>query len=391
MPNPNTMDVKLDGRLEVLLKSYCERKNAATKFPRFGGDRFAVYCAIKQALWQRYYRDVSAGLNTTEALEKNADIAFTHHDASHVDDVIERMAWLLGHGTKVETPAISHLSEYELFVLLVACLVHDAGNRDGRKGHSNRAWAILNDVGKDKLSVHEIRVISSIADAHGGHTTSGEQDTIRPLRDRAGVEGFNINPSRLAAILRFADELADNPRRGSSRRAENSKFANLYCERINTNIDYVSQWVSIEFVIHADELKKPGKDESGKDIYFLDYIYGRLQKTELERRYCSKFLQNFASYNSIRVVITFYNVNETGEHEEAHLPLDNICFEMADHGFPSDDGNILPDEAISGAEVARIFASGIGSLIADGRDNNTEKGVVGWMKKILSKFTNQRS
>ena len=377
MPNPDTMDVKLNGRLEVLLKSHCEGEDAATKFPSFGGDRFVAYSTIKQVLWQRYYRDVPAGMNTAEALEQNADIAFTHHDVSHVDDVIERMARLLGHGKKAETTAISHLSEYSLFVLLVACLVHDAGNRDGRKGHSNRAWGILNDVGKDQLSVHDIRVISSIAAAHGGRTTSGEQDTIRPLGDRDGVEGFNINPSRLAAILRFADELANTPRRGSSRRAENSKFANLYCNRINTNIDYASQRVSIRFIILAEELQKLGKDESGKEIYFLDYIYGRLRKTELERRYCSKFLQNFASYNSIRVRIDFYSGNETGKHEEADLPLKNINFEMADHGYPSDDGNVLPDEAKSGAEVAKIFAAGTGSSIADGPDDNAEKGDAG--------------
>ena len=391
MPNPNAMDVKLNGRLEVLLKKYCEQDDVRQKFPSFGGDYFIAYCTIKQNLWKKYYRDVPAGLNTTEALRRKTDIAYTHHDVSHVDDVIDRMASLLGLEPDAETLAVSQLSEYSLFVVLVACLVHDAGNRDGREGHSNRAVEILNDVGKNTLTIHEIQLIAKIADAHGGYTRTGEMDTIGPLGDRGGVDRFTVNPQRLAALLRFADELADNPRRGSSRRAETSQFANLYCERINTNIDHKSERISIEFVVYADEVLKPIKDENDTEKFFLDYIYDRLQKTEIERRYCTKFMRNFISYNSIRVLINFYSEHEIGDHKETHLPLEYIAFEMADHGFPFDDGNILPKEALSGAEVARMFTERTASSVDLSHVEKAQKGVAGWIMKILSKFTNPKN
>jgi len=336
-------DVKFSNPLEIHLKELLECENSHNDFPHCGIDRFDLYKNIKSKLNDDYYRDVDSGLT-----KDSGGSAYTHHDLGHVDDVIRKAGQIVGLGSEANTPAIEHMKPYEVFVLLVACLIHDAGNKTGRKGHAAKARKILGDVSDDRLPQKEISIISNVAKAHGGETLSGGKDTIGELSPKDGVDNTKVRPQMLAAILRLADELAENYRRASTRNEPESIFPNLYCKRISPHVDYESRRLTLDFTLSDKDCKLLEKDEHGVEMYFLDYIANRVSKTELERRYCDRYLRGFATFEETRVKIELLRKAEDW--------ADPIFFTLKENGYPTDKpSEIVTKELIDGERIAARY------------------------------------
>ena len=176
-------DIKFNNRLEQLLKGYAIGPTAENDFPNCGRNRWELYKNIKAELNDKYFRDIDG------ALTADTDGgAFTRHDLGHINDVINRVGQILGLGSGADTPVANELSPYEVFVLLVACLIHDAGNKFGREGHAGQTRRILVEICGTTLSQKELSIISTIAKAHGGKAQDGTKDTIGVLRERDGIE-----------------------------------------------------------------------------------------------------------------------------------------------------------------------------------------------------------
>ncbi|MCC5968319.1 MAG: hypothetical protein JJU15_00025 [Pararhodobacter sp.] len=341
------LDINLDSPLEVRLKELVDRKNSQNEFPYTGDNRFELYTSIKSQLQKDYYRDIDGGLT-----KDSGGGAFTRHDLGHVDDVIRKAGQVLGANSEAAEPAMNRLKPYEVFVLLVACLIHDAGNIDGRKGHANRARRVLQDVAGKRLDTKEIGLISKIASAHGGETAAGSPDTIGALPIRDGVEHITVKPRLIAAVLRLADELAENTRRANRRDVESSRFPNLFCSTISISVDYKSRWISLNFAVGDHNCILFGKDENGEDMFFLDYISQRVAKTELERRYCDRYLRGFATFDHIRV-----NIELLRDHDEWHA----IHFELKEDGYPnSNDLEKFQRDQINGESIASEYKARFG-------------------------------
>ena len=328
--------------LEKHFEKLMSGDDAHNKFPFVEINRFDLYKQIKSNINKLYYRDADSGLTAD-----SRGGAFTHHDLGHVDDVIRKAGQLLGAGSDVKNPALHELTHHEVFVLLVACLIHDAGNRDGRAGHASRARSVLRTVTDQKLDQKEISLISKIAEAHGGTTVNGSRDTIGDLRLEDGVENSSIRPRHLAAILRLADELAENPRRASNRYAELSDFPNRYCEAISIRVDCQNRTLSLHFCVADKDCERFGKSESGNKMYFVDYIRSRVVKTELERRYCDRFLRGFATFDAIRVTIEFIRNDQE---------WNSIHFELMEDGYPIvEHDTVLSPDKLNGTEIASQY------------------------------------
>lgn len=339
----NSYDVTFNSPLELRLKEIAARENSHNSFPHCGMDRFDLYSNIKAKMNERYYRDIDSGLT---ADSKGG--AYTHHDLGHVDDVIRRAGHLLGAGSEAQKPALYRLNDYEVFVLLVACLIHDSGNITGRTGHESRARQALRAVQNDVLDQKEISLISGIAQAHGGTTQEGRKDTIGQLRLEDGVEHSKVRPQLLAAILRYADELAENSRRASNRASGLSVFPNLFCQSISIRVDYDSRRVYLNFTVANDLCITFGKDETGEELYFVDYIRKRVKKCELERRYCDRFLRGFATFDETRVHIEFLRHDQVWKE---------IHFELKESGYPIPMSDIISIETLSGKLIADQYTA----------------------------------
>jgi exopolyphosphatase/pppGpp-phosphohydrolase len=230
------------------------------------------------------------------------------------------------------------LRPYEIYVLLMAALLHDAGNARGRAAHEQRIGDIIRDFGSvGQVPPVERRLIASIARAHGGKLQDGDKDTITKVitSELAHIDNITIRPRRLAAVVRLADELSENHRRADAQAlkkpydAPQSVLHNLYCEVINTNIRAESHSVSITFSIDKDLLAEEfplQEGEQSRSVLVVDYIAERLDKTELERRYCNRFLGNFASCDLITVTL---------EVMDDDVIVDKISVELTDSGYPS--------------------------------------------------------
>jgi hypothetical protein len=331
MPDRIVTDLPLEKRLET-------EADRTGEFPNTSFNYYQKYCEIKRFLAEQYYKTAGAGL----ALGGER---YTLHNIDHVDDVVRRAGDLIGLGAGIPDAAYTKLKPYELFVLLYAILLHDAGNTHGREEHERAPRAILRELGTiSGLGEIEQRLVASIAQAHGGKTRVGDKDTITNVIPEpvSSIENLKVHGRRLAALVRLADELSENPRRADPDAVredfrlhpENAKppqsvIHNMYCQLINTQVDYRGGSLTIEYQLEKQflNLKYPiFVAEEPLDIFMVDYIAQRVEKIEMERRYCNRFVRDFVAYDRCRVTLKIYD-----EYDEAMPPLG---LDLEDVGYP---------------------------------------------------------
>lgn len=319
----------LEAQLQTLAASTPER------FPNPAADYHQRYATAKDYLDRQYYASTAASL-------ASGGVRYTKHDIKHVDDVIRMAGRLLGLG-KSESVT---LEPFEVYVLLLAILLHDAGNAVARQGHEKHAHEILAEIGAlIDLEPLERRQIALIAQAHGG-TVEGDKDTIGRLlkESRTEIAGCTLRPQALAAVLRFADELADNPRRadeqalGAAGDASGAAIHNQFCKAINVEVDPQGRDVKIGFLIDRELLDREYtliEGENTRQILLVDYIAERLQKCDRERRYCGRFLYDLARFDRIRVRVDI---------ADRHEIVKEIRFDLEDVGYPTHSRDITAIE-----------------------------------------------
>ena len=171
--------------------------------------------------------------------------------------------------------------------------------------------------------------------AHGGGFPDGDKDTISRLQRRLDVMHLPVHPQRLAAVLRLADEFSENPRRadeGALREdggaPPQSVVHNLYCKTVNISFDYVGHTIGVEYEVPTSVLSRRFRTSAdpASDVLLVDYIRGRLEKSELERRYCNRFLAGLVTYDRISVRL---DITEAGDS------VDELGFYLEDRGYPT--------------------------------------------------------
>jgi hypothetical protein len=314
-----------------------QANSRASDFPDTNLNYFNRYREVKQIIARDYYNSTAAGLSLSGE-------RFTLHSIDHVDQVIRQAGHLIGLGTDVRDPAYEKLEPFELFVLLYAILLHDAGNARGREGHERAPRAILRGLGQmSGLDDVEQHLVASIAQAHGGTTATGGKDTITDIIKEpvSRIANRPVRGRRLAALVRFADELSEDSRRADPEAVRGdfrlfpekasvpeSVIHNMYCQLINTWIDYPGRSLSIGFRVHKQylNLRYPILHEKRRnEIFLVDYIAQRMNKLEQERRYYNRFTADFIAYDRCR--ITLQIVDDEGE-------VDSIPANLEDFGYP---------------------------------------------------------
>lgn len=210
---------------------------------------------------------------------------YTIHGISHVLDVIDNIGKLLG-------PTLECLDPGELYVLLCAAFLHDYGNIDGRADHTKKP--------ADFVESHQLlfdtdwelrQAIIEVAEAHGGKALDGTSDTIVNMTLGARYQF-------LAAVLRLADELAENSSRTYPALIErglipdSSMPHHRYCRAIRS-VSIRDYSVKLTLRLLDDDL--PKRLFKGRDLSFIHYVDGRLAKTEMELRYTSRYMHPYMS------------------------------------------------------------------------------------------------
>jgi hypothetical protein len=298
-----------------------ERFKASTSsdFPS-GMDYLARFGAIESYLTENVHPAVTVGASF-------ADGGFlTDHGPLHVRTVIERASALL------QSSDYTGLTNYEIYLLLAAIHVHDVGNMSGRSEHELGSADLMQKLGalfgSDDV---EKRTIYKIAQAHGGRVGL-DKDKISKLQETEYLMGQTVRPRFLAALLRFADELADDRTRAQRQLIDgglplSSEVFHKFAYALHSVL-VVGNSVRLSFeMTREDALSRFGK--YANSVYLLDEIYERMLKMHAERIYCMRFLRPAISIDQIDVSIKVFGPRFADD------PLANIDFRLEEAGYPS--------------------------------------------------------
>jgi hypothetical protein len=296
-------------------------------FPGAGNvSYFNRYEAVAEFLANEIHPHVAMG-----ALLSGGDY-LNDHGPGHIAAVISRASALVGSDA-------CKLTSYELYLLLVAIQVHDVGNILGRIGHEQQPKRLSVDLdAKMGPNAVEKRLIFDVAAAHGGDR-NGNRDTIAYLPPIANVLNQRVRPQFLAAIVRLADELADDQTRAARFPLENgvlprkSQVFHEYSKSLQSVIiDLQGRDIQLDFELSAGDLIRTfGK--LGTEEYLIEEILARTQKMHRERMYCMRFLAPDVKLDRITVTVRIY-------HAPYNTELKKLGWRLEEKGYPGTDTTI---------------------------------------------------
>lgn len=339
-----------------------------SRFPGGGKQNYAnIFVQTDEYLNTHVHPHVAAG---AAAHEKG--LFLTDHGLDHIRMVIRRAQGLLpAHQTALKGADKNGgcLEPYEVFLLLTAIHFHDVGNWYGRDGHEKRITAQMAKVPLfQQLDHFEQGAIARIATCHGG-TIHGDPDTIGrlPLIEKNG--GIAYRPRLIAALLRLADELADERSRASRLSLENPTefpgaliFHKYAFALASVDIEPADQQLELLFQIdHADAARTyplwSKQMQATEDVYLLDYIYQRTLKTYREMLYCSQFMRDLAcQYHQVAVRVDALCKADDFE------PAETISYRIGEFGYPDDNHGTLKSlapkhiNALTGKAMSEVLS-----------------------------------
>jgi len=332
-------------------------------FPDQSANYWDRYQALVGYLRTQIYPQINAGL---ACLSRSPGI-YTDHGANHFDEVV-RYAGLLVEPTF--TPdGKGTLEPYELYLLLSAIRLHDAGNIDGRERHEKRALHLLTAAGHAVCpDTFEVDLIGRIAEAHGGKNESGDKDTIGQLQATTSMGPVPCRPQLVASLVRFADEICEHSMRASSHHLQTGTLPagnhlfHLYAKAIKEAFLSRSDLsFRLHLVFEATDLDKFFETPMKEQRYLLDDALDRIAKLDAERIYCNRFLLPQLRTDRLDVTVDVMRSN-TVDGKPISIRWMDHRFSIRDMGYPKPDTKWRApvQKKIGGAAVAKKLQKSIG-------------------------------
>lgn len=322
---------------EIAKKLLTEHRN---QLPDMGADYWSRYTHLLAGLREHVYPHINAGL---ACLSKSPGI-YTDHGPAHFDEVVRYAGLLLG----VPSTKEQILTPYEIYLLLCAIRLHDAGNIDGREEHEKRVWSMLHryggNIGHDPA---EAALITQIAEAHGGKTLAGDKDTIGELLDETQVAAISCRPRQIAALVRFADEICEHRARAARHHVnadtlpEDNRLFHYYAMSVTGAQPHPTKSFKLRLTINTKYLtqKYPTPPNgSGKrgEKFLIDDVLDRISKLDLERRYCNQYLDPRLHTTELDIRIELNEDRKFDGHLEVPTQVDSFAFCItSNQGYPT--------------------------------------------------------
>lgn len=246
----------------------------------------------------------------------------TDHGERHVKDVMSNAAKLLGN--KIES-----MDGLNLYCLLMAILFHDTGNYYDRKNHQKNISEIYGFARPKAKGLNfrmEQMLIMSIVKAHCGFADDKTKNTLKFV-DQTSLHDLKqtINTRELAAIVRFADELAEGSHRTSYFKFEKgeydqgSKIFHQYAKITNLTIDPQLERIALTYNIDVD------KTGTGDDLEeLIAFAFERIIKLDQERRYTKHYCDLLQKFKKTTVSFNFWTGQRRLELGLSTLTLDDL-------------------------------------------------------------------
>lgn len=204
----------------------------------------------------------------------------------------------------------------DLYFLCQVALFHDVGNFYGRNKHNQRISDIIRKAFGDLFSGENHRERKLIAEAgrvHTGKSIGGSDDSLFDLCNKSEhIQGDHIHFCSIAAIVRFADELAEGPQRTSSFMQDEAMIPDenivyhKYASCTHIKIDSPNQRISISYDINFEVEDVPDTTKVERDIReLIELIYARINKLDQERKYYNYYNQLSRPIRETQVIFNF--------------------------------------------------------------------------------------
>lgn len=312
------MKLSDDDILTDITSKFAQKKN---DFPRGGSlDYPALVGGWIKSLQANAFPYVTAGGIATDGGH------LTMHDGEHVARVAQVAANLIGQAGTLD------LTPYELTLLLVAIQLHDIGNVLGRAGHEKNILKAVQAAGTQLgIDAVEFRTAREIAGVHGGQI-EGSKDTISTLPEKQAVYGQPVRPRLLAAIVRLADELADDPARANKVQLTagalppGSEVFHVVAAALHSQMpDASTREIRLDYNFPEASVFRAKLGKGSERVNLLDEIFERSLKTYHEARYCSRFTRPWLEFERVHVDIIIF--------DEDQRQLHRIRYSIAERGY----------------------------------------------------------
>lgn len=305
------------------------------EFP-YKRDYVTRFNRIREELENKFYPEIEMGALWASIQDRDQPIYLNGHGRDHIEKLIDVVTELVDN-SEIE------LTAYEYYILLTAILIHDAGNIHGRENHEKRCSKVIKELGLLMGDDNpEKRIIRNVAAVHGGEINN-DKDTISYIKPDEPFLGKTVRVQKLAALLRFADELADDKTRASRYMLESSllkgsEVFHAYSKSL-VSVTIKKKDIDLRFDIDKkDALKKFQKIDT--KVFLVDEIYRRTMKMYLELIYCSRFLRSDIKIDRIKVTIDIY---KNFAEDELLRPLKTIDYVLEESGYPNKPSNGICD------------------------------------------------
>jgi hypothetical protein len=306
-------------KIEIATKSALNTERGDAQ----GEEKFAFYLNARKLLLEEVIEEI-----------KSVEPSLTDHGPRHIANVLENIERVLGDD-------IAKLSGTELYCLILAALFHDAGNIKGRDDHQNKISKIYDFIRKDgERFKQEKLILLQVVGAHSGKAADRTKDTLKFL-ETAHLDARPVNLRHIAAILRFADELAEGPQRTSRFMQEGGydKASEIYHEYANITevcIDRGSKRIALTYNINVNTKEDGSIADEHKFKELVEFVYKRILKLDQERKYAKHYCSLLESFKKVSVVINFWAKNEI-----IYLGLEPLV--LTDLVVPGDACKNLPE------------------------------------------------
>lgn len=249
--------------------------------------------------------DMGLAMREVEVAGVGAPNIFTTHGSRHIADLIRSLD-KLAEAIAAEEPR-SRLGALEAYILLCAAHVHDAANVKKREDHPQRCSEVIQDYKALFANSAAIQQVYDVASVHGGvHPTFGK-DTFRSL-------DFNNSQQPrlplLAALLRFGDELSENPERVPELVAKHhqhsaeSQLAFAYARSFR-RFDLRADHLYLTYGVYPDDAALQ-VTINGKAVTFFDFLEAKLDGIDREARYCSQYGRPHFHIAQVKVTVQVF-------------------------------------------------------------------------------------
>lgn len=281
-----------------------------------------------------------------------AEPNLSDHGPTHIANVLENARYLLS--TKREEHCLSGM---DLYCLCMIILFHDVGNIWGRSEHHKNIAAIYDYArGTDPSLRREKSLILQAVRAHTGDASDGTLDTLKNLRkEDEHLNGEAVQLQSLAAILRFADELAEGPQRTSQFMrtaglyADSSEIHHTYASITHIRADRGTERVSIKYeidIINDTQVEGRASEEALRKI--LGFAYKRVIKLNQERQYARFYSKTLVPFKRTSISFNFYKSGEPIYMDLNPLIIEDkvvpgdTCRELQEHDSSYNIDSIVP-------------------------------------------------